>query len=579
MTNKAEGKKDVFRAVVDSQDGAALEQVCKVAARIIEVEKGEDDKVGSSQAITESKWQELAGEDRVLLHPFDPLALAELVEYNTELNPSVEAMEVNVSGFGFMFKPRVPLQLLNEKAREEALKELDFLTFWFDSVNPRWSFTKLRRMNRRDLELTGSSYLETIWNWIKDQPSGFQHIQSHTMAITKTDQDPTETKFYRYRFDRQKKDIIKEDFNMFVHFRQFIQKRDEKAVWFRELGDPRIIDAKTGKVATKDLPAEQRANSILYNFIYSARSSYGIPRWIGVLLSISGSRKAQEINFSTLESNNIPSMVISVSGGVLTEGSVDRIQEFVRKIGIKKNWTRFLLLEAEKAEEGGFGDTGAIKIDVQPLTNDQIKDALFQEYEESVADRVRRSWRLPPIFVGRSDDYTRATAESSRRLADEQVFDPERREEDETINKLILPILGAKYYKFQSKTPNVTDDAQLIKLLVAAEKAGGMTPGIAREMISDVMGRDLGTVEGIPEDIPFTIQVAERAKNTGPINQGTVAASKGLSDSAYTLAEFLMQLRHDIQKQAVEEALEKLEETPEEKELLEDDIPEDGEEV
>ena len=476
----ADREQMAFRAVIDSQDPNAIEDVCKVAARVVEVEK--EDRAGQSKAIAESKWRDLVGDGQVLIHPFPPLALAELVEYNTELNPSIEAMEVNVSGFGVMFKPRVSLHLLNDKAQEQARNEHDFLNFWFGSVHPKWSFTRLRRMGRRDLELTGNSYQESIWNWIKDIPSGFNHLQSHTMAMTKMDEEAVKTKFYRYRFDRKKKDIIREDFNMEVFFRRFVQKRDEKSVWFRELGDPRIIDASTGEVADDSLATEKRANSVLHNFIYSTRSPYGIPRWIGVLLSISGSRKAQEINYSTLNSNNIPSMIVSVSGGLLTEGSVDRIKDFVKKIGDKSNWTRFLILEAEPITEG-FRDTGAMKIDVKPLTSEQIKDGLFQEYEESVADRVRRSWRLPPIFVGRSDDYTRATAESSRRLADEQVFDPERREDDETYNKLILPLLGVKYHTLQSKTPNVTDDAQLVKLLIAAEKAGGMTPRIAREFI------------------------------------------------------------------------------------------------
>jgi PBSX family phage portal protein len=557
-----------MRIIVDTQNETGMKNVGKVMARVIEVDKVFNDKTGESKSIPENEWQDFVNQGKLIGHPFPPLALAETVEYNTELFPSIEAMEINISGFGHTFKPRVPIHLLSKNAQDKAMKELDDLEFWFEWVHPKHSFTALKRRGRRDMELTGSNYMEVIENWITKEPSGLNHIPAHTMAMGKTNSDAVEITLKRYQFDRNKKDIVEKPFKMEARFRQFAQRRDDKFVWFRELGDPRFIDCTTGEVMEgKNPPVDKRANSILHNDIYSPRTPYGIPRWIGAHLAISGSRLAQEINFATLESNNIPSMVVSVSGGVLTEGSIDRITDFVKKIGDKRNWTRFLLLEAEPVTEG-FSDAGQMKIDVKPLTKEQIQDALYQDYEENTGQTVRRQWRLPPIFVGRSEDYTRATAESSRRLADEQVFDPERREEDELYNKQILPRLGAKYYKLQSKTPNVTDDSQLVKLLTAAEKSGGMTPDLAREIVGDIMGRDLGKVTEIPGDVPFTIQVAEAAKNTGPVNQGTIAAMKG-DGAAYAIAEMLMSIRHALQVEAADKALDGLEE----------EEPEDDQEV
>ena len=53
-------------------------------------------------------------------------------------------------------------------------------------------------------------------------------------------------------------------------------------------------------------------------------------------------------------------------------------------------------------------DGGQIKLDIKPLVGSQHKDALFQEYSKNNQDKIRRSFRLPPILVGRADDYTRA---------------------------------------------------------------------------------------------------------------------------------------------------------------------------
>jgi len=47
------------------------------------------------------------------------------------------------------------------------------------------------------------------------------------------------------------------------------------------------------------------------------------------MLAIYGVRAAEEINYITFKNNNIPSMVLMISNGSLTQGSIDRITQFV----------------------------------------------------------------------------------------------------------------------------------------------------------------------------------------------------------------------------------------------------------
>ena len=128
---------------------------------------------------------------------------------------------------------------------------------------------------------------------------------------------------------------------------------------------------------------------------------------------------------------------------------------------------------------------------------------------------------MPPIFVGKSDDYTRATAESSRRIGDEQVFAPERAQEDHVWNRL-LRTMGMKYHVFQTNTPNVTDDEDLIKVMKDGERSGAITPRIARRIIEDILGKPLPDMSPDVElDIPFTLQMAEAVKNqANPVEPG-----------------------------------------------------------
>jgi PBSX family phage portal protein len=309
----------------------------------------------------------------------------------------------------------------------------------------------------------------------------------------------------------------------FITMRNLSTLGGAKVRWFKEFGDPRQYNNETGELLDgkklAETPVEKRSNEMVHLKIYCARSPYGLPRFIGNLLSIFGDRAAEEINYTTFRNNNIPSMVVLVSNGQLTEGSIQRIESFVEsQIQGSDNYSKFLLLEAEGVLEGE--DPGQIKLAIEPLVQNQHKDALFQNYSANNQDKVRRAFRIPPIFVGRSDDYTRATAESSRVLADEQIFAPEREEFDGLINRIIFPQMGIVYHKFKSNTPNTTDNAELIGILNGAEKTGALTPRIARNIMEDILGIDLPPfIADFPADIPFSQTMAEAVKNFGQPNE------------------------------------------------------------
>jgi len=180
-----------------------------------------------------------------------------------------------------------------------------------------------------------------------------------------------------------------------------------------------------------------------------------------------------------------------------------------------------LVIEAEGALEGP--DPGNVKLDLKPLNEAQISEALFGEYMATNETRTRRTFRLPPLYLGDIEDYNRATADRSHRLTDEQVFDPDRRDEDETWNqRLLVEQLGIVYHEIRTNTPNITNDEDLIKLIKEAEKAGAMTPDLARALVEDILGRDLDLyplAETVPGDVPFSLTMAEAVKNQAKPNE------------------------------------------------------------
>lgn len=518
-----------------------------IGPRTQTVKKANGSEAASKEVSPDDFLDNIISQEKVVEPPFDLLVLAMLIEHSTELQPAVEAMEINIEGFGYRLDPRVKLDVPEETLDPESKKNLKSLqkevkaehiklTNFFNNCSIEDSFTAMRRQTRRDLELTGNAFWEVIRNPVTGDIEQLNHIPSHTMRLGALDKDMVD-------FERKEPHLLEDGSvelktrKLQKRFRRYVQAklgslsrsfgpgRGHKVRWFKEFQDPRVLDNETGDFVPESklasVPEEKRANEIIHWRLYTARSPYGLPRFIGNLITIFGDRAAEEINFITLKNNNIPSMAVLVSNGQLTEGSIARIQEFVEsQVQGSENYSRFLLVEAEGQYEG---QEGGIKVDIKPLTDQQMRDQMFQEYGKNNASKIRRAFRLPPIFIGSADDYSKATAEESRRLADEQVFKPERDEFDSKMNKLLLPEMGIRYHRFVSNGPNVTDDQDLIQILVAAERTGGLTPRIARNIISDILGRDLPEIDPakLDPDIPFSLQVAEKVKNQAAMETGT----------------------------------------------------------
>lgn len=593
--NERAGKinKQVVRALV-----IPMRREVRKASPLVDdsaIDTGEELPGGGSKAVTEDPFHNLAGGGDIVEPPFDLLTLATLPEYNTELTPVIETYETNIDGFGHLLVPRIDTAKLPEgdplhaKVRHEFVE----LTNFFNYANMRDSFTELRRKTRFDRETTGNAYLEVIRN-AAGEIQGLEHIPSYQVRLTSIEPDPVKVKVPVLLLQDDGSFQL-DDVDTWQRFRKFVQARltpfrgmnargGYKMRYFKEFGDPRTYDNETGKLVPPSKIAGmkdwRKANELIHFRIYSPRSPYGVPRFIGNLLSIFGARASEEINYVTLRNNNIPSMMVLVSNGQLTQGTIDRMNSFVEsEIQGSDNYSKFLIVEAEGDEEGE--DAGNVKIDVKPLTSSQLKDAMFQQYGKNNAANVRRAFRVPPIFVGGTDDYTRSTADTSRRLADEQVFAPERDEFDGFMNRRFLPAMGVIYHRFKSNSPNTTDNTELVQILSGAEKTGGMTPRIARLVIRDILGIELPPfpegIEGFNPDVPFSLSMAEAVKNQAdPAEPGQqLTALKALralgilsedetkpGDPGEAQARHVMRLRRELEKKW-EEAVAGLEIEPE----------------
>ena len=473
-----------------------------------------------SKAMEEDPFAHNYDRYQAIVPPFDLYTLSQMPEQAGEMTPALDAMSVNIEKLGQRIVPRPGVQARNEETPPDILGQIAIVRNFFDNAvldQEDVCIEELRSRVRKDLETTGNAYIEVIPKLNEPNvPAGLKHLPSWTMRIRKLDEESTKYEVPRAIQDKDGNWSMK-DFPTSKRFRRFIQIRESgaRAVYFKEWGDPRSISFETGLVAKRGkFRPEEAAHEVIHLKLYSTRSPYGLPRWIGHLFAIYGTRAAEEINYVTFENNQIPALALLATNVAVTQGSIDRMKEFIEeRVQGNKNYATIVLIEGEPIGEG-MRDPGAMKLDIKPLTEFQHSDAMFQNYIAMNNALVRRSWRLPPILVGYSDDYNRATAEASLRLAEQQIFAPERKTMDTVFTNTLIARLRQPSVMFKSNTPNVTDNFELTQLLATAEHSGGLTPRISNQIVGDVLGSDIPEVASeVNPDLPFTLTMErERAK-------------------------------------------------------------------
>jgi len=490
-----------------------------------------------SNQISEDNMDQIIITNRIVRPPLSQAELSVLSEVSSELGQVLDSLAVGIDGFGARWIRRtVPDSLIGtDKEKEVTVRTLNVEAIeekkWLDSVmtfpNPDEDFTELKKNTRLQLEATGNAYWELVPMRSsvaekKDRYSCINRIDPSTVWISKPDKKFTRIKFkYVDARNHLRERMFQKKMRMFLH------RVGTKGVWFKEFGDPRVIDKRNGMVIApsqivweqseklqKKFPKKVWANEVLHHKIFtSRRTPYGMPRHTGNIIAIKGSRGADETNILTQQNNHVPSMAIMVAGGQLTEGSITRLREFVdTQIKGNANYSKFLILEGESTHDSLSG-VGNLKIEIKPLSSNQHQDQLWQSYDDNNASKVRRSHRTPELMVGKTSEMNRANARESERFAEKYVYNPIREGMDKAINKLFMQ-QGFKHWIFKSNSPNVTNDEDLVKILTGGEKTGGLTPRISRMLLEDILNRELPPIkatEDFDPDIPFSMSIAKMA--------------------------------------------------------------------
>lgn len=117
--------------------------------------------------------------------------------------------------------------------------------------------------------------------------------------------------------------------------------------------------------------------------------AYGEVRWIGQILGIDGSRKAEGLNNNYFENGRHTPLMIMIKGGTLTDGSFDKLKGYMNDIKGESGQHAFIILETESSEgRADFDQSDKPDIEVKDLANILQKDELFQDYLDNNRRKV-----------------------------------------------------------------------------------------------------------------------------------------------------------------------------------------------
>ena len=483
------------------------------------VKKSEDGAGAESAALEEEGGAGAFVHADVIEPPLPLEVLVRVYEESNSLRQNIDAMSTNVDGFGFEIAPSMPLEgaeadgMVADKIEDdgkeptaEAVKERlaelvkkvgrerrrakNFFQFCCDE-----GFIELRRRSRDDLEALGNFY----WEVLRDKAGRicrFVHLPAYTMRLTKLG-DSVDVDVKR-KIDPVTFETVKEK----RRFRRFVQMIGGEVRWFKEFGDPQVMSRKSGEfheseeaiTNRKDDTDEGVATEVIHFTIPALKGPYGMPRWIGNILSVRGSRLAEEVNYFYFRKKAIPPMMIFVEDGTLGGEAVDRLTTFFQQLmGETEKFWSIPIIEGESAEEAkrrGVAWSGTPRFKIERLMDQQLKDALFQVYDSNNRDKVGESFRIPRLLRGDIRDKTRASAIVGKAFGEQQVFQPERDRFDSMINRKVMPALDYKYVEFRTRAPIMRDPISLTEMISQLVKVGVLTPEEGREIAEDVFNRE-----------------------------------------------------------------------------------------
>ncbi|ANO57604.1 hypothetical protein [Vibrio phage vB_VhaS-a] len=397
----------------------------------------------------------------IIVPKFNPVLLASFAEESSSLAPCVAAMEVNIDGTGFDIVPTNEKDWKDNDGNETSYeddKEYQSLLDLFEHPYPNENLITIRRKIRRDMEQTGSGALEVM---LANDGTVLYLRYLDAKYLRLIEYDDSDFELFQNKIMRNGREI---NAPLKMRKRRYIYQKGKTTRYLKELGAQRHLDAKTGQWAAQGsgVSLANRASAVIHFKVdKDANDEYALPRWISKVRSMKGEIEAENLNLSYFENGGIPPVIIFLQNGKVADGSINSLNAALSGRAGAKN--KGVVVETESTG-GSLDKESKVDIKVERFSSEQTKDIMFGGFLDRCGKDVKGAYRLPQLFLGKSEDYNYATAYASILVAEAQVFRPERDEFDDIINQRIVSGITNKFM-FKSRPLSVIDTDTKLKMI------------------------------------------------------------------------------------------------------------------
>jgi len=469
---------------------------------------------------TENTWGGLFSAGAAIAPPYDPWTLVCAVDESVTLSSRVEAMATNLTGFGWDLEPLFPTS--DERGQpipppEDAAAEKARAALLLDTCAPG-GFGAVAFPVDVDTEGQGNGYIEVLRNKGGDV-AALNHVQAFTVRLAPLSEPVQVSIPFR---DPTSGEIV--TIPQMRRFRRYIQIVDNRQVYFKEFGDPRALNAKTGVYADAPIGGGLDATEMIHVRIYHPAGAYGVPRWIPAASYSRAGREAIDTILSWFLDAPIGLKVAMIAGGAWNAASYKKFLGELdsRGRGSGNAWS-VVALEADASKAGDPLDETTRETAPRFALEDVafvLPKELYQGDDSLIrqaSKQIDECFRLPPIYWGGSEDYSRAAANTARAVAEEQVFVPLRKSRwADLINGRIFPALGINRWAVRFRGASTSDDAEKLNGMKPLIDGGGASPNALIRLANELTGQSQALIAEPWGERPLALTTALLAMGADP---------------------------------------------------------------
>lgn len=430
---------------------------------------------------------------------FDIYCWADMVLHSTRYAQLARTYARNVAGQGWRIVPTIEVtKKTDEKLKVKVAQEVETLKRFYGRPQNRLqshlfleeSLSEILIKTWIDHDTVGNGYLEVARD-LQGIPRGLWHVPGVTVRLLS-------------------------NLEGYVQ----ISKGQNKHVYFKRYGDPRIMDNRTGEFVKgrklKSLRLQDHAAEIIHFCDYNPTGTYyGFPKIYASENAIAGNKFSALRNVAFFQNDAVPRMAVIISGGgYLNQESVKRLEEiFSASAKGSALAHRVVVLQAKPGQSVGKPPT----ITLMPLTVGSTDDASFTKYTEFNNQELREAFGISELHLGTEGSANRASAAILLRLVSQQEFGPSIQGLEHRLNVTVTRDLGAEHAVLELVRPKVTDPLDDAKILQRMIPGGALSPKDLRRWIEKHLSFDLTPFEGEAwAAVPFSmLQTLIRTKSVG----------------------------------------------------------------